>query len=82
LVLVRRPPANRPPVPPEAWTRPLGAGAAGPVVIGPYAMRVLAGATATDPAVTVHDELPGTTFELQLRAGGQSTTCGTLLGPR
>jgi len=72
LVLVR---ASGPP----AWNIALSGGSS-PFEVGPFAMLV--DQRADPPGVTVHREVAGATFTLELRTPGRpSLACGSFLGP-
>ena len=75
MVLVRRRPAGG--QAPDAWTKEVPAAASGTVEIGDFAMVPDDGAPVTAPPRIVHREPEGVTFDLQLRFGGRSLTCGS-----
>lgn len=78
VALVRRSPTSHP-TPAEAWIKGIS-GSNRTVDVGPFVMKQGSGPT-TGQAVITHEELPGASFDLQLRVDGRFIGCGAFLGP-
>lgn len=78
VALVRRSPTSHPP-PAEAWGKPIS-GSNRTIDVGPFVMKQGSGPT-TGQGVITHEELPGASFDLQLRFDGRFIGCGAFLGP-
>ncbi len=77
LVLVRQRPALG--QAPEAWAKPIASSSAATLDVGRFAMQPISAAT-TPANLTVHREPPRASFELFLRLGNRSVSCGSFLG--